>query len=108
MESLQKPLRGTRLFSDGYVCIINPRDQQVATSGLARQRKIEAGLPAFFARRNILEYEGLRAKIDFSKPQQAICHLLNSRVNNISATGNQCADGLFILIESRVMQWGES
>src|SRR5271156_3072108 len=82
MESLQKPLRGTRLFSDGYVCIINPRDQQVATSGLARQRKIEAGLPAFFARRNILEYEGLRAKIDFSKPQQAICHLLNSRVNN--------------------------
>src|SRR5271156_3653224 len=96
MESLQKPLRGTRLFSDGYFAFINPRDQQVATSGLARQRKIEAGLPAFFARRNILEYEGLRAKIDFSKPQQAICHLLSSRVNKLSMGRNlPCGGGLF-------------
>ncbi len=35
------------------------------------------------ARKTILEYEGFRARIDMSKPQQVICHLIICPVNKI-------------------------
>ncbi len=62
--------------------IINPRLKQVTVDS-ARQSQIEAGLPAVVARKNILEYEGFRARIDMAKPQQVDCHLFESRVNKI-------------------------
>jgi hypothetical protein len=34
------------------------------------------------ARKDILEYEGFRARIDMAKPQPAVCHLIECRVSN--------------------------
>lgn len=64
---------------------INPVGKQVVTIDSARQRKIEAVFTAFFARRTILANERLRAKIDFSKPQQVDCRLFADWVNKKGA-----------------------
>ncbi len=55
----------------------------MATIDSARQSQIEASLPAVFARKNILEYEGFRAKINMAKPQQVDCQLFTPPVNRI-------------------------
>jgi hypothetical protein len=60
---------------------INQGGKRVETNGSARQRKIEASLLALFVRRDILEYEELRAKIDFSQPQRVVFHLFTVLVN---------------------------
>ncbi len=68
-------------FLSSEIEAINPSPKQV-TIDSARQSQIEADpAPAVVARKNILEHEDFRARIDMAKPQQVDRHPFGARVN---------------------------